>query len=291
MASFSLRKQVSRVTPSTFLSSHIQLHLFLQSLSISLHKVASCRRTKSERGIFTQKTIATGWSCEISYRSAKTRCKILSSARGCSLLAVCVNLSCLFKNKLGLIFFCGLVFFSRILKLRFHGNPRIRGKMGALAQTHRQSRHTECTNKTLRPSSQFHTAVSWVTPKAKVSTDTQTDRHTECTHMTLRPSSHFHTVVSWVTPQAEVSSTLPSWPGSILMTGAPWHCRVVVSCINSIIYILTTIIIIFHGSPFSASLGAGVVCWALSYLMQRHGFHPPLRRIFPVERIFPLELP
>ena len=74
-------------------------------------KAASCRRTKSERGIFTQKTMVTGWSREISYRSAKTRRKILSSARGCNLLAVCVNLSCLFKNKLGLIFFCGLVFF------------------------------------------------------------------------------------------------------------------------------------------------------------------------------------
>ena len=70
-------------------------------------KAASSQRTKSERGIFTQKTMATGWSREISYRSAKTRCKILSSARGCSLLAVCVNLSCLFKNKLGLIFFRG----------------------------------------------------------------------------------------------------------------------------------------------------------------------------------------
>ena len=48
----------------------------------------------------TQKTMATDWSREISYRSAKTRCKILSSAHGCSLLAVCVNLSCPFKNKL-----------------------------------------------------------------------------------------------------------------------------------------------------------------------------------------------
>ena len=47
----------------------------------------------------------------MSYRSAKTRCKILSSACGCSSLAVCVNLSRLFKNKLGLIFFRGLVFF------------------------------------------------------------------------------------------------------------------------------------------------------------------------------------
>ena len=74
-------------------------------------KAASCRRTKLERGTFAQKTMATGWSREISYRSAKTRCKILSSARGCSLLAVCVNLSCLFKNKLGLIFFHGLGFF------------------------------------------------------------------------------------------------------------------------------------------------------------------------------------
>ena len=58
----------------------------------------------------------------------------------------------------------------------------------------------------MRPSSQFHTAVSWVTPKAEVGTDTQTDRHTECTNMTLRPSSHFHTAVSWVTPHAEVST-------------------------------------------------------------------------------------
>ena len=132
MASFSLRKQVSRVTPSTFLSSHVQLHLFLQSLSISLHKAASCRRTKSERGIFIQKTMATGWSREISYRSAKTRCKIPSSACGCSLLAVCVNLSCLFKKKLGLICFRGLVFFLRILKLHFRGNPWNRRKMGAL---------------------------------------------------------------------------------------------------------------------------------------------------------------
>ena len=77
-------------------------------------KAASCRWTKSERGIFTQKTMATGWTREISYRSAKMRCKILSSARGCSLLAVCVNLSCLFKNKLGLIFFSRIswVFFA-----------------------------------------------------------------------------------------------------------------------------------------------------------------------------------
>ena len=80
-----------------------------------------------------------GDSREISYRSAKTRCKILSSARGCSLLAVCVNLSCLFKNKLSLIFFRGLVgvfFFSQILKLHFRGNPQNRGKMGALFTKH-----------------------------------------------------------------------------------------------------------------------------------------------------------
>ena len=69
--------------------------------------------------------MATGWSCEILYQSAKTRCKILSSARGCSLLAVCVNLSCPFKNKLGLIFFCGLGFFLPILKLHFCGNPTL----------------------------------------------------------------------------------------------------------------------------------------------------------------------
>ena len=87
-------------------------------------KAASCRRTKSECGIFTQKTMATGWSREISYRSAKTRYKILSSARGYSLLAVCVNLSCLFKNKLGLISF------SRILKLYFRGKPRENGRPG-----------------------------------------------------------------------------------------------------------------------------------------------------------------
>ena len=96
-------------------------------------KAASCRRTKSERSIFTQKTMATGWSREISYRSAKTRCKILSSARGCSLLAVCVNLSCLFKNRLGLIFFFrGLFFFRGFWNFIFRGNPRNRGKMGAL---------------------------------------------------------------------------------------------------------------------------------------------------------------
>ena len=101
-------------------------------------KAASCRRTKPKRSIFTQKTMATGWSREISYRSAKTRCKILSSARGCRLLAVCVNLSCLFKNKLGLIFFRGLVFLSRILKIPFRRNPRNRGKMGALQELIKQ---------------------------------------------------------------------------------------------------------------------------------------------------------
>ena len=62
------------------------------------------------------------------------RCKILSSARGCSLLAVCFILSCLFKNKLGLIFFHGLGFFLRILKLHFRGNPQNLGKMGALKE-------------------------------------------------------------------------------------------------------------------------------------------------------------
>ena len=60
------------------------------------------------------------------------RCKILSSARGCSLLAVCVNLSCLFKNKLGLIFFSRISFFLRILKILFRGNPQNRGKIGTL---------------------------------------------------------------------------------------------------------------------------------------------------------------
>ena len=34
----------------------------------------------------------------------------------------------------------------------------------------------------------------------------------------------------------------------------------------------------------------GSVLGSLSCLMQRHGFDPPLRRIFPVERIIPLEL-
>ena len=44
------------------------------------------------------------------------------------------------------------------------------------AQTHRQSRHTvtECSNKTCRPSSQFHTAISKVTSHTEVCTDTQT---------------------------------------------------------------------------------------------------------------------
>ena len=67
----------------------------------------------------------------------------MSSARGCSLLAVCVNLSRLFKNKLGPIFFHGLVFwfFLRILKLHFtrkstkpqeNGNPECVSESNAL---------------------------------------------------------------------------------------------------------------------------------------------------------------
>ena len=65
------------------------------------------------------------------------RCKILSSARGCSLLAVCFILSCLFKNKLGLIFFRGLGFFftdsetsfsRKSTKPRKNGSPE-RGKL------------------------------------------------------------------------------------------------------------------------------------------------------------------
>ena len=34
----------------------------------------------------------------------------------------------------------------------------------------------------------------------------------------------------------------------------------------------------------------GCVLGSLSCVMQCHGFDPPLGRIFPVERIFPLEL-
>ena len=34
----------------------------------------------------------------------------------------------------------------------------------------------------------------------------------------------------------------------------------------------------------------GSVLGSLSCLMQRRGFHPPLKRILPVEGIFPLEL-
>ena len=92
-------------------------------------KAASCRWTKSKRGIFTQKTMATSRSREISYRSAKTRCKILSSARGCKLLAVCVNLSCLFKNKRAWFFFMDYFFStdSETSFLRKSAKPRENG--------------------------------------------------------------------------------------------------------------------------------------------------------------------
>ena len=142
-------------------------------------KAASCRRTKSERGIFTQKTMATSWSREISNRSAKTRCKILSSARRCSLLAVCVNLSCLFKNTLGLIFFRRLVFFCGFWNFIF---AEIRENAGKWEPWHTHFCAHTCTF--VRACTHTHTHT-----RTQAQTDARAHTHA-CTHTCMHTYTH-----------------------------------------------------------------------------------------------------